>query len=356
MARVHGSALVAGLAAAAMLLTACGGSDTAASGSSGSASGSSSASGAGSGLVVGLAYDIGGRGDQSFNDSAARGLDEAVTKLGVEVNESEAQPNETDDDKAERLRTLADGGATAIIGVGFAYSTPITEVSAEYPDVDFAIVDDSQATGDNIANIVFAENEGSFLVGAAAALKTTTGTVGFVGGVQTPLIEKFEAGYAAGVEAAKPGTKVLVQYLTQAPDFTGFTDPAKGNEAATGMYDQGADVVFHAAGGSGSGVFEAAAAAGGLAIGVDSDQYEGAADSVKASILTSMVKNVDIGVFDFISSVVDSSFTPGEKLYDLSNDGVSYSTSGGQVDDIVTQLDEFKAQIVDGSITVPTTP
>ncbi len=350
MKHVRASALVAGLAAATLALTACGGGST-----DSSAAGGSSA--AADGIKVGLAYDIGGRGDKSFNDSAAKGLDKAETELGAQAQESEAQPNETDADKEERLRTLADGGATAVVAVGFAYSGPLTKVAPDYPDVKFAIVDDAAATGDNITNIVFAENESSFLVGAAAALKTKTGKVGFIGGVQTPLIEKFQAGYAAGVEAAKPGTEVLAQYLTQAPDFSGFTDPAKGKTAAGGLLDQGADVVFQAAGGSGSGVFEAVAAKpGSLAIGVDSDQYLSADPSVQDVILTSALKNVDVGVFDFVSGVSDGSVKSGSVLYDLKNDGVGYATSGGKVDDIASQLDDYKAKIVSGDITVPTTP
>ncbi|UZJ25424.1 BMP family ABC transporter substrate-binding protein [Rhodococcus antarcticus] len=354
MKRVRATALVAGLAAAAMVLTACGGGSSTAGGSNTSGSSTAGASG---GIAVGLAYDIGGRGDKSFNDSAAKGLDKAKSELGVTVQESEAQPNETDADKEERLRTLADGGAKAVVAVGFAYSGPLAKVAKDYPDVKFAIVDDAAATGDNITNIVFAENESSFLVGAAAALKTKSGTVGFIGGVQTPLIEKFQAGYAAGAQAAKPGTKVLVQYLTQAPDFTGFNDPAKGETAAGGLLDQGADVVYQAAGGSGSGVFKAVAAKpGSLAIGVDSDQYVSADPSVQGIILTSALKNVDVGVFDFIKAVGDGSVKPGSTLYDLKNDGVGYATSGSLIGDISPQLDGYKAKIVDGSIKVPTAP
>lgn len=355
MKRVRATALVAGLAAAAVVLTACGGSSsTSSGGASGSASGSAAASG---GIPVGLAYDIGGRGDKSFNDSAAKGLDKAKSDLGVTVQESEAQPNETDADKEERLRTLADGGAKAVVAVGFAYSGPLAKVAVDYPDVKFAIVDDPVATGDNITNIVFAENESSFLVGAAAALKSKSGTIGFVGGVQTPLIEKFQAGYAAGAQAAKPGTKVLSQYLTQAPDFSGFNDPAKGQTAAGGLLDQGADVVYQAAGGSGSGVFKAVAAKpGSLAIGVDSDQYQSADPSVQGVILTSALKNVDVGVYNFVKAVGDGSVKPGSTLYDLKNDGVGYATSGSLIGDLATQLDGYKAKIVDGSITVPTTP
>ncbi|MEO6880449.1 MAG: BMP family ABC transporter substrate-binding protein [Mycobacteriaceae bacterium] len=360
MKRLRASAVVAGLAAAAMVLTACGGSssnDTAGGSTSSAAGGSSAASG---GLKVGLAYDIGGRGDKSFNDSAALGLDKARKDLGIskqDAQESEAQPNETDADKEERLRTLADAGAKAVIAVGFAYAGPLAKVAPDYPEVHFAIVDDDSKKADNVTNIIFAANQSSFLVGAAAALKTKSGTVGFIGGVQTPLIQEFQAGYAAGVEAAKPGTKVSVQYLTQPPDFTGFSDPAKGKTAAGGLLDQGADVIYQAAGGSGSGVFEAVAGKpGALAIGVDSDQYQSAAPAVKDIILTSALKNVNVGVFNFLSSVKDGTVKAGTVEYDLKNGGVGYSTANPKIADLEPQLDALKAKIIDGSIKVPTTP
>jgi len=307
-------------------------------------------------LKVGLAYDIGGRGDQSFNDAAAAGLDRAAEELGVETNEAEATEGEPESAKEERLRALANGGFDPIIAVGFAYSSALATVAAEFPEVRWAIVDDAAATGDNITNLLFAEEEGSFLVGAAAALKTETDNVGFIGGVDVPLIQKFQAGYEAGVAQIDPNIEVQVTYLTQAPDFSGFTDPAKGRTAADGMYDAGADVVYHAAGGSGAGVFEAADAAGALAIGVDSDQYVTADPGVQEVILTSMLKKVDVAVFDFISSVVNDEFQAGESIYDLERGGVDYSRSGGKVDDIVDQLEELKQQIIDGEIEVPTTP
>jgi len=147
-----------------------------------------------------------------------------------------------------------------------------------------------------------------------------------------------------------------VQYLTQAPDFTGFSDPAKGETAAGGLLDRGADVVYQAAGGSGSGVFKSVAAkTGALAIGVDSDQYLTADPSVQPVILTSMVKNVNVGVFDFVKAVSDGSAKAGSTLYDLKNNGVGYSTSGGKVDDIKAQLDEYSTKIQSGAITVPAT-
>ncbi|HET8970618.1 MAG TPA: BMP family ABC transporter substrate-binding protein, partial [Candidatus Nanopelagicales bacterium] len=331
--------LAAAVLAGALVLTSCGGdsgdddADTTPKGDD------TSSSAPASDVKVGLAYDIGGRGDQSFNDAAAAGLDKAADEFGVETNEAEAANGEPESAKEERLRALASAGFNPVIAVGFAYSGAVKKVAGELPDTQFAIIDDAAATGDNIANLLFAEEQGSFLVGAAAALKSEAGNVGFVGGVDVPLIHKFEAGFEAGAKAVNPDITVQVKYLTQPPDFSGFGDPAKGKTAAAGMFDKGADVVYQAAGGSGGGVFEAAQDAGGYAIGVDSDQYNTADPKVRDVIITSMLKKVDVAVYDFISSVVDGNFTAGPVTYDLEKDGVGYSTSGGQIDDITSKLD-----------------
>jgi len=335
-----------------MLLTACGGDDDATEKPKASGGTTSEQK---SDLKVGLAYDIGGRGDQSFNDAAAKGLDQAKSDLGITANEAEAAQGEPESAKEERLRLLAQNGFNPVIAVGFAYSGALKKVAAEFPDTNFAIIDDAGATGPNIANLVFAEEQGSFLVGAAAALKSKTGKVGFVGGVNVPLIKKFEAGYTAGAKAVKADIDVQVKYLTQPPDFSGFGDPAKGKTAAEGMYQDGADVVYQAAGGSGGGVFEAAKAANAMAIGVDSDQALTAAEGVRDVIITSMLKKVDVAVFDFIKSVSEDNFKAGTVVYDLKADGVGYATTGGKIDDITTQLDEFKGKIISGEIKVPTT-
>jgi basic membrane protein A len=333
------------------MLTACGGNGEETSNGGGGGGGETAAA---SDIKVGMAYDVGGRGDQSFNDAAAKGLDQAVEEFGMESQESEAADGEPESAREERLRTFADAGFDPIIAVGFAYSPSVAKVAKEYPEVHFAIIDDEAAQADNIANLVFAEEQGSFLVGAAAALKTETDHVGFIGGVEVPLIKKFEAGYVAGAKEVNPNIKVDVTYLSQAPDFSGFNDPAKGKTAAQGMFDGGADIVFHAAGGSGGGLFEAAAESDNWAIGVDSDQYETADPSLQDVILTSMLKNVDVAVFEYLKSVDGGEFPSGVTRYDLSVDGVGYSTSGGFIDDITDKLDEYKQQIIDGEITVPT--
>jgi basic membrane protein A len=339
---------------AALTLTACssGAGTPAAPGSAASSAASSSAPA----IKVGMAYDVGGRGDQSFNDSAAAGLDKAKAEFGVEAKESAASNGEAESARAERLQQLIDAGYTNIVAVGFAYAKSVGQVAKENPDVKFAIVDDASpdSTADNIMNITFAENEGSFLVGAAAALKSKTGHIGFVGGVETDLIKKFEAGYAAGAKAAKPDIKIDSKYLTQPPDFSGFASVDKGKAAAEGMYQGGADVVYHAAGGSGGGVFSAAKAAKKLAIGVDSDQAKTAAADVQDVIMTSMIKRVDVGVYTFIKSIKDGSFKAGNTVFDLKADGVGYATTGGKIDDIKDKLEAYKADIVSGKITVPT--
>jgi basic membrane protein A and related proteins len=178
-----------------------------------------------------------------------------------------------------------------------------------------------------------------------------------VGGVETPLIEKFEAGYVQGAKAVAPNIEIDVDYLTPAGDFTGFNDPPKAQVVTTGQLDGGADVIYHAAGASGSGVFQAVQAAGQQAIGVDGDQYNSPTlEAVREVIITSMLKRVDVAVFDYINAVAAGDLATLPETFDLSVDGVGYSTSGGKIDDITDELDAYKAAIIDGRITVSATP
>ena len=321
-------------------------------------------------ISVGLVFDIGGRGDQSFNDSAAAGIERAEAELGITY--TEASPNDDGSNRGELLQ-LAASAHDVVVAVGFLFETDAAAVGAENPDTVFGVVDSSMINfgadppapyGDNIAGLVFAEEQGSFLVGAAAALKTQTGTIGFIGGVANVggLIERFEAGYQAGARTVNPDIEIISAYVTQAPDFDGFNAPDRGKEIALAMYEEGADIVYHAAGGTGAGLFLAAQeqseATGSQvwAIGVDSDQYHTAGPGVQDYILTSMLKRVDVSIFEMVRSAIEGNVTAGPTVYDLSVDGVGYSTSGGFVDDIVDQLEDFKAQIVSGAIVVPKEP
>jgi basic membrane protein A and related proteins len=324
-----------------------------------SGGGTASEGGGSEDLKIGLAYDTGGRGDRSFNDSAYAGVEAAVAELGGDVQE--VSPNDDGSNRAELLSNLAEQGFNPVIAVGFAYDQTIGEVAADFPDTTFAQVDGSNfdgAKGDNVTGLLFAEQEGSFLAGVAAALKTETGTIGFVGGVDTELIQKFQAGYEAGARAVKADINILSQYISPAGDFSGFGDPARGKIVAQGMFEGGADIVYHAAGGSGQGVFEAAAAAGGRAIGVDSDQYNTVDDpALKAVIMTSMLKRVDNAVQAFITDFSEGNVEGGtDVVNDLSTEGVGLATTGGFIDDIQDDIDGYRQQIIDGDIEVPTTP
>lgn len=342
-----------GIATAALALsaTACGKS------SSGSGSSSSSAS---AGAKAAIAYDIGGRGDQSFNDAAYAGLKKAEDELGVKGAEAEPSEGEGDADKVQRLTALARAGNNPVIGVGFAYAPAIEKVAKAYPKTTFGLIDDTSKTGPNIANLVFNEEQGSYLAGVAAAKASKTGKVGFIGGVEVPLIKKFEAGFVQGVKATNPKAEVLTQYLTQPPNFDGFSKPDLGKAAAQGQLDKGADVIYAAAGLAGSGAIEATSKAGKWAIGVDSDQYnqKGLA-AYKASILTSVTKDVSDSVFNLIKSVKDGKPQTGEVRYGLATDGVGLADSNPEykkMTDLLAAVEKAKKDIVDGKITVKTTP
>lgn len=305
-------------------------------------------------LVVGIAYDTGGRGDGTFNDSAARGADKAKAELGAEIIELEAA---TAEDRGPNLQNLTDAGANPIIAVGFAFGDALAEIAAANPDTSYAIVDGFIADAPaNVTFLGFAEQEGSFLVGAAAALKSESGSIGFIGGQEIDLIKKFEAGYQAGALAVNPDIKFQSQYLGAAGDNTAWGSPDKAKEIALGWYADGADVIYTAAGGSGAGTIEAAVEAGKWAIGVDSDQYLTSTPEQQAHILTSMIKSVDVSVFETAKAAQDGTLVGGFATYDLKVDGVGYATSGGYLDDVKDQLEQFKADIVAGTIVVPTTP
>jgi len=321
----------------------------------------------GTGVNVGLTFDLLGRGDQSFNDAAGCGVDWAKALFGISVSEI------TPTDEAARATDLQlqAENSELVIGNGFSFESAFPAVCENNPDVNFAITDSAMIADfdtfapycDNARGMVFAEHEGSFLVGVAAALKSTTGKVGFIGGVSgIGLIEKFEAGFIAGAKAVDPDIEIVSQYITEFPDFAGFASPDRGREIALAMYDEGADIVYAAAGLSGSGMFAAALEHSQAndtqvwGIGVDSDQYLTVDPSQQPYVLTSMIKRVDVAVFYAVADHLTGDFTAGPSTYDLSVDGVGYSTSGGFIDDIVDQIEAFKAMIVSGEIVVPTDP
>ncbi|MBT2381663.1 ABC transporter substrate-binding protein [Streptomyces sp. CB00316] len=333
-------------AALALSVTACGGKTSSDAGSDGD--------------KAAIAYDIGGRGDQSFNDAAYAGLAKAEKDLDINGSEAEPSDGESDADKVQRLTELARSGNNPVIGVGFAYAPAIKKVAPKFPKTTFGIIDDASVTGKNIANIVFNEEQGSYLAGVAAAKVTKTKTVGFIGGVETPLIKKFEAGYAQGVKDTDPTVKVLPQYLTQPPNFDGFSKPDLGKAAAQGQLDKNADVIYSAAGLAGSGAIEAASKAKKWNIGVDSDQYNQAGlANYKESILTSVTKDIEDAVFNLIKSVKDGKPQSGEIRYGLDKDGVALSMSNpafADMKDVIAAVDKAKQEIIDGKITVKTAP
>ncbi|MFI9028500.1 BMP family protein [Streptomyces sp. NPDC053560] len=333
----------AGIASAALALslTACGESSTEA---------------AGKDKGVGLAFDVGGRDDHSFNEAAARGTDKAEKELGVKSKLMTAKNGETEADREQRLTSLAEAGFNPVIGVGFNYGNSINKVAEKFPKTTFAVVD-APSTTKNVYGINFTENEGSYLAGVAAALKTKTKKVGFIGGVNNALIQKFQAGFEQGVKDTDPKVKVTAQYL-YANDDKGFNDPAAAKGKAKGMLDSNNDVIYTAAGQSGAGSIEMVAGTkGAWAIGVDSDQYaQPGLAKYKDHILTSVVKNVDVAVYDVIKSVEDGKPLTGTAHLTLKQQGVKLATSGGFIDDIKGKLDEAQQKIVKGDVKVSETP
>jgi basic membrane protein A len=304
------------------------------------------------GLRFGMVTDVGGLGDQSFNDSAHEGLQRAAAELGAEITVVESKAM---DQYETNLRNLAEQGYDMIWGIGFLLTDAVKNVAEQYPDIKFGLIDASFTDADgnplvipNVQNVLFKENEGSFLVGVIAAMTTKTNVVGFVGGMQLPLIEKFEAGFIAGVRAVNPDITILSAYTGK------FDDPAKGKELALAQFGQNADVVYHASGSCGIGVIEAAKERGLWAIGVDSDQNHLAPENV----LTSMMKRVDVGVFNGCKAVAEGTFEPGIVTLGLPEGGVGYApTSYEDVDaEILAHVDELAAKIAAGEIMVPETP
>ncbi|MCC6648123.1 MAG: BMP family ABC transporter substrate-binding protein [Polyangiaceae bacterium] len=302
---------------------------------------------------VGLVFDVGGRGDKSFNDAAYEGLARASRELGVAFELAEPLGAE---DREGALRLFAARGFELVIGVGYIFSRDIGEVAADFPGVRFACVDYApgpRPAPPNLAGLGFREEEASFLVGAAAGLLTRTSKVGFVGGMSIPLIVKFELGFAAGARATCPACAVAVAYAGSTGEA--FRDPAKGKAIAAAQIAGGADVLFHAAGLTGNGVFEAARERGARAIGVDRDQ----ADEAPGVVVTSMVKRVDVAVFEIIRDVTLGRFRGGLRAFGLAEGGVDWVHEGphaaGLSPELVARVEALRAEIAGGRVRVPST-
>ncbi|MBU1342917.1 MAG: BMP family ABC transporter substrate-binding protein [Proteobacteria bacterium] len=296
---------------------------------------------------VAMVTDVGGVNDQSFNQSAWEGLQRAQKELGVKISYKESKQ---DADYSPNMETLTDAQFDLIWGIGFLMGDAIKSTAQINPNQKYAIIDFAYGpqTPKNVGCVVFQEEQPSFLVGYIAGKMTKTNKVGFVGGIKFPLIERFEYGYMAGVKLANPKCEILSQYAES------FTDAAKGKAIANNMYQQNADIVFHASGSVGDGVIEAAKEKNKWAIGVDKDQNFLAPDNV----LTSAMKRVDNAIFDMVKKLTKDEFKGGETIvYNLSNDGVSIApTSSKHVSkSILDEVDSLIEQIKAGKIVVPST-
>jgi len=293
--------------------------------------------------VMAMVTNQSGLGDQAFNDATWAGFILAQEKLGIEpkVLESREQAQ-----YVPNLSILADQKSDLVVGVGFMIKDAVKEVADLYPDTNFGLVD-GIVDAPNVACLLFKENEGAFLMGAIAAKMSQTGTVGFVGGMSNPVTNRFESGYRAGVKTVNPDMDVLVSYAGT------FADPAKGEEMAIPQYDQGADVIFQVAGGTGMGVINAAKKKNKWVIGVDRDQNSLAPDNV----ISSMIKRLDIAVFNAIQMVQDGAFKGGQYKYGIAEGGIDYAptTNKNVPQEIIDYVEMLKEKIVNGEITPPST-
>ncbi|HEY9484122.1 MAG TPA: BMP family ABC transporter substrate-binding protein [Micromonosporaceae bacterium] len=329
------------------------------------ASAAVAACGHSSGLKVGLAYGVGGPGDHGFNDEALAGLTMAQRELRGSVREVRAlsaRASESEDDQFDRLTLLCNAGYDPVIAVGFTYAGadpatgPLARAAEACPKTRFAIIDSDAVTASNVANLVFADEQGAYLMGVVAAAKSRTGTIGIVGACPNSLIARFRTGYQAGAMAQRSDILVETGYVSEDPKRCNFTDVNAAEKAANQLYDEGADVVFQVAGGAGIGVFRAANGHGAMAIGVDSDQFETVGPTLRHVIITSELKRVDLAVFGFIRSVANGSFTRGVRRYDLADGGVGYATSSGQIAGLTSLLEVYRKKIISGRIIVPIPP
>ncbi|MGF1474256.1 MAG: BMP family protein [Geminicoccaceae bacterium] len=291
-------------------------------------------------------FDIGGKFDKSFNEAAYNGAEKFKQETGISYLEFEIT-NETQRDQA--LRRMARNGANVVVAVGFGFATPLEAAADDYPDTTFVIID-SVVDKPNVRSITFKEHEGSFLVGMAAAMASETGKVGFVGGMDIPLIRNFAHGYEQGVSHANDGAEVLVNMTGTTP--AAWNDPAKGAELAQSQFDRGADVVYAAAGATGLGVLQAAADSGKYSIGVDSNQNH----LHPGSVLTSMMKRVDVAVYDSFGQAKEGKLETGAVALGLAEDGVGYALDEHNEEifseEMKAAVEGAKQKIIDGEIEV----
>jgi basic membrane protein A and related proteins len=312
-------------------------------------------------IKVGIVFDIGGKNDRSFNAAAWEGVQRAEKDLDIELRDVEPG-NPTSIEPA--MRAFAERNFDLIIGIGFAQGPIMQKVATDFPNIKFAIVDgvifeaDGKTPKSNVASLVFREHEGSYLVGMIAASKSKSGVLGFIGGMDIPLIHKFETGYEEGARSINPNIKVLDNYV--GVNDAAWNNPGKGKELTLSQIDKGADVIFTAAGNSGLGAFDAVEQAGKdekgdakrFVIGVDSNQ-----NGLKPGfVLTSMVKRVDNAVYDVVKEVLGGKFNGGFHVFGLDKDGVSYSMDEYNKalipQDVLDKVEIAKKKIVAGEIKV----
>ncbi len=292
-------------------------------------------------------YDMGGKFDKSFNEGVYNGIKRFVDETGVEVMEFEVT-NETQREQA--MQRMVQRGATVVLGVGFAQADAIDKVAKANPDRKFAIIDVNWLDQPNLRQYAFKEHEGSYLVGVAAAMASKTGKVGFVGGMDIPLIRKFACGYVQGAKAANADIEVLQNMTGTTP--SAWNDPGKGSELTQGQIDRGADVIYHAAGGTGMGVIRAAADAGKLAIGVDSNQNHLA----PGAVLTSMLKRVDVAAYETMKDAMSGTFETGVRELGLAEGGVGWALDDNNAklvtEEMKAAVEQASADIIAGKVKV----
>lgn len=292
-----------------------------------------------------MIFDLGGKFDKSFNEAAYNGAQRWVEETGSTYREIELQ---SEAQREQALRRFAEAGSNPIITMGFAMADPLSTVAPQYPDTKFVAIDVTWLDAPNIRQIGFAEHEGSYLVGMLAGMATETGTVGFVGGMDIPLIRHFGCGYAQGVKAANPDAKIVANMTGTTP--AAWNDPVKGSELTTAQISQGADVIFAAAGGTGVGVLQTAADSNILSIGVDSNQNH----LHPGKVLTSMLKRVDVAVYDALKAGTD--VQTGVFSLGLAEDGVGYALDENNAslitDEMKAAVDAARTEIMAGNIAV----